>query len=81
MPDARAILIGRQEREALEAAIAGLPTGCREVLILRTMEELSHQEIAEQLGLSRSTVEKHLARALRLLREALAEKPPGTGPT
>ena len=80
MPDARAIMIGRQERGALEAAIAGLPAGCREVLILRTMEELSHREIAEQLGLSRSTVEKHLARALRLLREAMAEKSSGAGP-
>jgi RNA polymerase sigma factor (sigma-70 family) len=74
-PDAGQITMARQERAAMEAAIAGLPEGCREVLVIRTMEELSHQEIADRLGLSRSTVEKHLARALRLLREALAEKP------
>ena len=80
-PDARTIMIDRQERAALEAAITALPEGCREVLILRNREEMSHQDIADRLGLSRSTVEKHLARALRLLREALAEKPPGTGPT
>jgi RNA polymerase sigma-70 factor (ECF subfamily) len=44
------------------------------VLVLRNLEGMSHQEIALRLGLSRSTVEKHLARALHLLREALAEK-------
>lgn len=73
-PDARAIAIDRQERADLEAAIASLPAGCREVLILRNREGLSHQEIADRLGLARSSVEKHLARALRLLRAALAEK-------
>lgn len=79
-PDAAAILISQQEREVLAAAIAGLPEGCREVLILRNRDELSHQEIADRLGLARSTVEKHLARALRLLREAVAEKPARSDP-
>lgn len=73
-PDARAIAMERQEREHMETAIAALPEGCREVLVLRHTEELSHQEIADRLGIARSTVEKHLARALRLLREALMEK-------
>lgn len=75
-PDAAAQAMARQEREALMQAIAALPDGCREVLILRNQQELSHQEIAARLGLSTSTVEKHLARALRLLREALREPPP-----
>jgi RNA polymerase sigma-70 factor (ECF subfamily) len=78
-PDAASIAIDRQERAALEAAIADLPAGCREVLVLRTMEELSHQEIARRLDISSSTVEKHLARALRLLRATMTEKPSGDG--
>jgi len=41
--------------------------------VLRNLEGLAHQEIADRLGISRSTVEKQLARALRLLREALVE--------
>lgn len=73
-PDAATLAMDRQEREVLESAIVDLPEGCRAVLILRTMEELSHQQIAERLGISRSTVEKHLARALRLLRESIAAK-------
>ena len=74
-PDAAQIAMARQEREAMAAAIARLPQGCRTVLVLRNLEGMSHQEIALRLELSRSTVEKHLARALHLLREALAEKP------
>jgi len=74
-PDACELTMARQEREALMQAIAELPEGCREVLVLRNQEELSHQEIAARLGIATSTVEKHLARALRLLREKLNEAP------
>ena len=55
----------------LEEAIAGLPEGCRTVLLLRKVELLSHREIADRLGIAISTVEKQHARALRLLRAAL----------
>lgn len=65
-------VIARQELNRVEAAIAGLPPGCRTVLLLRKIEMLSHEEIGERLGIAISTVEKQHARALRLLREALA---------
>ena len=41
------------------------------MLLLRKVELLSHQEIADRLGIAISTVEKQHARALRLLRAAL----------
>ena len=66
-------VIARQELQRLEKAIAALPAGCRTVLLLRKVELLSHQEIADRLGITISTVEKQHARALRLLREALTE--------
>lgn len=65
-------VIARQELAALEQAIAQLPPGCRAVLLLRKVEMLSHQEIATRLGIAISTVEKQHARALRLLKAALA---------
>jgi RNA polymerase sigma-70 factor (ECF subfamily) len=65
-------VMARQEFHQLEQAIAQLPEGCRTVLLLRKIELLSHQEIARQLGIAISTVEKQHARALRLLRTALA---------
>jgi RNA polymerase sigma-70 factor (ECF subfamily) len=75
-------VMAHQELRQLEQAIAQLPEGCRTVLLLRKIELLSHQEIAGRLGIAVSTVEKQHARALRLLRTALAEKSgsvPSTG--
>lgn len=65
-------VMARQDWQRLEQAIAVLPPGCRSVLLLRKIELLSHQEIADRLGIAVSTVEKQHARALRLLRTALA---------
>lgn len=73
-------VIARQEYARLEQAIAALPEGCRAVLLLRKIELLSHQEIADRLGIAVSTVEKQHARALRLLRAALAADPVETRP-
>ena len=36
-------------------------------------EELKYQEIADRLGISIKTVENHMGKALRLLREKLAD--------
>jgi RNA polymerase sigma-70 factor (ECF subfamily) len=66
-------VIARHDLARLEAAIAALPEGCRTVLLLRKLELLSHREIADRLGIAISSVEKHHARALRLLRAALAD--------
>ncbi len=68
-------VMARQELQQLEQAIAQLPEGCRAVLLLRKIEFLSHQEIADRLGLAISTVEKQHARALRLLRASLPAQP------
>ncbi len=70
-PDAAQEAILQQELELLQTAIADLPEGCRAVLLLRRIEQLSHREIADRLGIAVSTVEKQHARALRLLRESL----------
>lgn len=42
-------------------AVQRLPLQCRRAFILRKVYGLSHREIAEQLDISVSTVEKHLA--------------------
>jgi len=64
-------VITRQELDILEEAIAQLPEGCRAVLLMCKIEQLSHREIAGRLSIAVSTVEKQHARALRLLRTAL----------
>lgn len=69
-----AALIARQDVEALASAFAGLPGQCRKVLGLRALEGLSYDEMAERLGLSVSTLEKHVVKGRRLLREHRARE-------
>ena len=53
-----------QETDLLAAAIAELPPRCREILVLRKFENLSHREIAQKLGISEHTVESQLTKGL-----------------
>jgi len=41
--------------------------GTREVFFMHRLQGLSHAEIAEKLGVSKSAVEKHIASALTIL--------------
>lgn len=63
----------QQEAEVLRRAIDALPEGARRALILYRFEGLGQTEIARVLGISRSGVEKHLALAMRRLRDSLAD--------
>lgn len=58
-------------QEAIDRAIDQLPERCRLVFILSRFEDLSHQEIADQLAISPKTVENQITKALRLLRSVL----------
>lgn len=76
-PGVESVVMAREEWALMEQAVAALPPGCRQVLLLRTVEQLSHDEIARRLGLARSSVEKHLMRAVRLLHESLRQNTSG----
>jgi RNA polymerase sigma-70 factor (ECF subfamily) len=65
----------RQAGEALERAVAELRPAYREILILRFVEELSYDEIAEVTGSPLGTVKVHLFRA----RQELARRLRGAG--
>ena len=61
-----------QRMQRLLRVVNGLPPKCRDVFVLRMIEGLSQRAIAERLGISVSTVEKHLARGLRHCKEQLS---------
>jgi RNA polymerase sigma-70 factor, ECF subfamily len=56
----------RDERNRLiEEAIDRLPPQCRAAFALRVFHQCSYKEVADRLGISAKTVEKHIARGLR----------------
>ncbi|PXW95158.1 RNA polymerase sigma-70 factor (ECF subfamily) [Sphaerotilus hippei] len=54
---------GQQARAVLQA-IEALPPRCREAFVLNRFEGLSHQEVAQRMGISKNMVAQHVARAL-----------------
>ncbi len=60
-------------REAMERAIAELPTKFRSVFVLKDIEGFSLKEIADMLDLSLAAVKSNLHRARLFLRNRLAE--------
>lgn len=63
----------RAELRRVARAIETLPPRCRQALRLRRIEGLPPRKVAEKMGISVSTVEKHLVKGLRLLIDRLAE--------
>ncbi len=63
----------RSRFESFCAAVDRLPPLCRRVFVLRKVYKLSHAEISEVLGVSHSTIEKHVAKGLIRCRDYLRE--------
>ncbi len=59
--------------ERLQKALDTLPPQCRQIFELSRFEELKYREIAEHLDLSIKTVETQMGKALRLMRQHLAD--------
>lgn len=62
-------LDARQVLKRLAAAFDRLPDRCREVVWLRRVEELPQKQVAARLGIHEKTVEKHVAKGVRLMAE------------
>ena len=60
----------RADNRSLNDAIAALPRGFREVLVLRELEELSYKQIAQIVDIPIGTVMSRLARARGLLQKS-----------
>jgi RNA polymerase sigma-70 factor, ECF subfamily len=59
----------------LQEVLNGMEPVDREIIVLRHFEELSNVEVAELLGLNKSAASKRYLRAVRKLRDILAEVP------
>lgn len=58
-------------RQEIYGVINELPDKCREVFKLSYLHEMKNKDIAETLGISLRTVEAHMYKALKFLRERL----------
>lgn len=62
-----------EERSVREAqmwtAIDSLPPRCREIFLLNKRDGMKYKEIADKFHISVNTVDNHISKALRLLRE------------
>lgn len=61
-------------KEALVPVLQQLPEGYRAVINLAVIEEYSHKEIGEKLGISESTSRSQLTRAKRFMRQLIEKK-------
>jgi len=65
----------KQSRELLQQAVDQMPPRRRQVFQMSRQEGLTHQEIAEQLQISKATVNEHINEALTFLKAKLADYP------
>lgn len=66
-------LDARRRFEAFCSAVDSLPPICRRVFVLRKVYKLSQAEIGAVLGISHSTIEKHVAKGLVRCRNHLRD--------
>ena len=64
-------LAASELKDTLAKLLNILPSRCQEVFRMRREKEMSNKEIAARLRISEKTVERHMTRALHLLRTGL----------
>lgn len=70
-PSMERTVVGTQQLELVEQALLSLPLKCRQAFVAHRNQGLPYAEIARQLGVSTSMVEKYIIQALRHLRATL----------
>ncbi|WP_315708133.1 RNA polymerase sigma factor [Brenneria uluponensis] len=71
MPSPEEDLHYSQQIKEIDVALSSLPEKSREILYMSRVEGMTHGEIAEKLGVSRSLVEKYAVRAVLHCRDVL----------
>ena len=66
-------VVERDIRKLLKASISKLPPKCRQAFELSYFKEMTYKEIAEAMHISSRTVEEHVQKATKFLREDLKE--------
>lgn len=67
------LLQAKELEQKLQTIIDDLSPQCKEAFTLSRFEQLSYKSIALRMNISVNTVEKHIGKALHILREKLGE--------
>ncbi|MEQ9402385.1 MAG: RNA polymerase sigma-70 factor [Cyclobacteriaceae bacterium] len=70
----RDLLTETEFEERVYREINKLPERCREIFTLNRFEDLTNDEIAKRLNISKRTVETQISKALKILRSSLDPK-------
>ena len=70
-PNPEDAALSQEVQAAVRQHLARLPAALRAVVVLREIEGLAYQEVAQVVGIPLGTVQSRLSRARELLREAL----------
>lgn len=68
------VLIGQESLTRAARALLELPERTRTIFVLRRVEGLRYQDIAQRLGVSLSLVEKQMARAVAYLTQRMVDE-------
>jgi len=71
------MLLNKEINNQIENAISQLPPQQKKIYILHKEQGFKHEEIAQQLNLSLSTIQNHMGQALGNIRKHLAQVYPG----
>jgi RNA polymerase sigma-70 factor, ECF subfamily len=71
--DGATLLQAKELEQTLQTIIDDLSPQCKEAFTLSRFEQLSYKSIAQRMNISVNTVEKHIGKALDILRRKLGE--------
>lgn len=66
-------IYAKETEDHINEIISTLSPQCKEAFVLNRYEHLSYKEVADRMHISVNTVEKHIAKALRILKSRLNE--------
>lgn len=75
-PSIETVIWSKQQVSLLKQAVAELPPKCRQVFLLIKFHHLTHADVAAKLGISQSTVVKHMIKAVDYCKRRVQEHEP-----
>lgn len=73
-PDEPTFLEVQELDELIQRAILAIPLNSREIFLKSRNDNLTNQQIADEMQISLKTVEKHITRSLKIIKEILGDQ-------